>query len=139
MTEKIVDVVVAIIYNSKNEVLLQKKDLGYPWFPGKWCLFGGGIEIKEDKETALYREISEELGFRPDNLDFFREFNYEDSCHLGIRKGKQHVHTCKFYGDLADLALKEGAGLAFFSSEELDKYPIVEHDLAVLKEFYSKS
>ena len=56
MEVKNIDAVVAIILNDENEVLLQKKDLRYKWFPGEWCMFGGGIRENEEPEEALKRE-----------------------------------------------------------------------------------
>ena len=56
-------VAAVILYNERNEILLQKKDLTFPRWPGCWCMFGGGVEGNEDPETALKREIKEERDY----------------------------------------------------------------------------
>lgn len=130
------DVVTAIILNNNGEALLQKKDLSYPWFPGKWCLFGGHIEKGENPRAALQRELYEELEYKFDRINYYKEEEYEDTCSLGKRKGKMRIYVSKADIPLSKFSLKEGAGLAYLAQSELDHYPIVEHDLKILKEYF---
>ncbi len=134
MTE-IYDGVVAIILRN-NEALLQKKDMGYSWFPGKWCLFGGGLEKEEDPESSLIRELSEEISYSPKEINFYKEFQYKDKAMNKIREGKQIVYFCNFDSEISQLKINEGCGFAFFTYGELDNYPIIERDLNILKMFY---
>ena len=135
-----IDVAVAIIVNKNYEALLQKKDMGYPWFPGKWCLFGGGIEDGEDPETALRRELVEELKFNiGDEIMKFKVQNYQDETDKKIKKGRQYVYLVDFKGEISDIVLNEGAGFAFISKKELGDIKINEHDFNVLKEYYSST
>ena len=50
-----------LILNSRNEILLQRKDIDYKKWPGFWTTFGGKIE-ETDKTPldALLREVREE-------------------------------------------------------------------------------
>jgi len=60
--QKMLEVSAVIIIDSKNRVLLQKKDSDYPLGSNKWSLFGGGIEKDENAMDAVQREIKEEIG-----------------------------------------------------------------------------
>lgn len=62
-TKKIVPVpaVNAAIMNDKNQVLLTRRSAEIRE-PGKWCLPGGHLEVGEDWQTAIRREIQEEVG-----------------------------------------------------------------------------
>ena len=65
-----------IFINPESKILLYLRDLkpGIP-FPGYWDLFGGHIEIGETPETALVREIKEELNIQLTNYTFYKKFN----------------------------------------------------------------
>lgn len=54
-------VVCAIITNSKNEILACQRN-SMTSLPGKWEFPGGKIETNESKKSAIIREIKEELG-----------------------------------------------------------------------------
>lgn len=53
----------AIIFNSRDEVLLIQKRTDQKIAPGQWILPGGTIEFSEDPLTALDRELKEEIDF----------------------------------------------------------------------------
>lgn len=117
--------IVCIITNDKGEILLQKKTTDYKRFPGRWCLFGGGAESEEmDKE--MKREIMEELGVDI-SVKFLFNFNYEDF--------EQHVFSSSL-NDLSELSIGEGAGIAFFAKEELDKLSIIPESYKAIKMFF---
>lgn len=53
----------AVIFNSKGEVLVAKRNQpNLPDAHGKWELPGGGVEFGEDPLYALQREVHEESG-----------------------------------------------------------------------------
>ena len=56
---KIIEVVAAVIYNEGAYFATQR---GYGEFEGMWEFPGGKIEAGESRESALKREIQEELG-----------------------------------------------------------------------------
>ena len=137
-----VDASVVIILSKSGEVFLQKKTADYKWFPGKWCLFGGGVEAGEDSETTVREEIKEELEYDMTNLKFIKETSYKDVCGEDTREGKQYIYvheieleTTEFW---AKVSLHEGADMAFFSELELSSDLVVDHDLRSIKEYLSK-
>lgn len=130
-----------ILLNKNNEVLIQKKDLGYKWFPGRWCLPGGTIEQGETPEQCLKREMKEEYSlFKMNDLEFFICQDYLVTDPEGtIKRGKQHTYISHFHGKISDLRIGEGAGFAFFAESELDSIPVAKYDIAILKKYFSRN
>lgn len=57
-----------VFFNSKNQMLIQKRTTTKKVFPGLWDVsVGGGVLAGETSEQAMKREVEEELGV---NLDF---------------------------------------------------------------------
>jgi phosphoglycolate phosphatase-like HAD superfamily hydrolase/ADP-ribose pyrophosphatase YjhB (NUDIX family) len=56
----------ALIFNSKNEVLMVRT---HKW-SNKWGIPGGKIKLNEKSETALRREIKEETNLKVDKIEF---------------------------------------------------------------------
>lgn len=132
------NVAVALLFNKKMEILLQKKSLDYCWFPGRWCLFGGGIEKNEKPEKALIRELKEELNYNLKNKRFLGVEKYQDEIGKSFREGKQHVFYILSKRQNFNISLKEGADFAFFSYDKLDAVDIVNHDLKIIKKYYHR-
>jgi len=103
-----------IIKNKNGELLLQLRD-EYPEI-GKWVLFGGGVKDGETPESALAREIKEELNYDIKGAGFFAEY-----VDRGI---KQMIYVLREPVEIGDLALNEGAAMKFFSSVELQNLNI---------------
>lgn len=59
-------VVHMIYYNSKGEILLQRRSDYKDLAPGVWAFTGGSALAGEDSRTACIRETEEEMGFSPD-------------------------------------------------------------------------
>lgn len=132
------DVAVVLLFNEKMEILLQKKNLDYYWFPGRWCLFGGGIEKNEKPEKALIRELKEELNYNLTNKKFLGVEKYQDEIGKNFREGKQYVFYVLDKRQNFNILLKEGADFAFFSYDKLYAVDIVDHDLKIIKKYYPK-
>lgn len=131
MDKKERNVATIILLNGRNEILLQKKELIFKRWPGRWSMFGGGIKNDETPEKTIRREVREELGIKIENLKLFKIFDYEDKD----RAGRMHVYIAPFKNKVSDIRLGEGAGFAFFAYDETANLHIIDHDDKIIKEF----
>jgi 8-oxo-dGTP pyrophosphatase MutT (NUDIX family) len=78
--------VVAIIILDDGRYLMQLRD-DKPgiFYPDHWGLFGGAVDAGEDPETALRRELAEELTLTPGALRYFTRMDF-DFSRLGAGK-----------------------------------------------------
>jgi len=124
--EKIDFTVVAVIVFEKKVLLVYHKNLS------KWLFVGGHIEINEDPETALFREIEEECGLevevygnKPSYGAKGRRYLYaptyldihpitEEHSHIGM------IYFAKSKTDQVTLAEKEHDEIRWFTEGELD-------------------
>ena len=133
--EKIRNVSEAVIFNSKGEVLLQKKTKDYPAIPGGWFLFfGGEIEENEDPKDAIKRELKEELGT---DIEVLENIAILDYVLIGKYKGKRNIFKCKFNGNISDIKLSEGGGFAFFDYSELHFSKVEESVIEILENYFA--
>jgi isopentenyldiphosphate isomerase len=66
------------IFNRKGEWLLQKRSMNKDIQPGKWdTSVGGHVDFGENVETALFREVEEELGIKDFTPLFLRSYVFE--------------------------------------------------------------
>jgi len=60
-------IVMVLIFNSKGEMLIQKRSEHLKWAPGLWTMTAGGAAITGDTSaSAAGRELFEELGIQMD-------------------------------------------------------------------------
>ncbi len=138
---------VGIILDPNNQALLQKKDMGYPWGPGKWCFFGGQIEKGESGEKAFAREMEEENSLVLENVKYFDEYEFRDEITIPgttlatttkCREGTFEAYAARFDGDLEKVRLREGAGFAIYAESELESLEelMFDHNFRALSDFY---
>ena len=133
---EILEAASGFILNTRNEALFQVKDDGYNWRDNLMTLFGGKIEKGENSTDAFQREIVEEIG--PNLITgivyLFEHPLVDQHKNLKvIRTGTIHMHCARFEGDPSDISIKEGAGFAFVSERNLDRFPIVPHNLEAVR------
>ena len=107
---KNIDVVAAIIYKDSAYFATQR---GYGEFEGMWEFPGGKSEPGESRESALRREIQEELGIDITIDKFLCTTDYDyPSFHLTM-----HCYLCSVkYGDIE---LREHKSARWLMPEEL--------------------
>lgn len=108
---------VSIILKSEKGVFLQKRSESEDKFPSHWCFPGGGLEADCDisLESAIFREIKEEIGVKQEDIDNVR---YLKSI---VNKDKVYVY---FYGEIScDLEIlpdfSEVSEYGFFDKSKL--------------------
>lgn len=109
----------AVLLAPSGRVLLQHRD-DKPEIdsPGKWSLFGGGVDVGESPEAAMIREIEEEIAYR---VKRFRP--------LIVFTGNRtefHVYLSEITASIDELTLLEGQGFAFFEPQEALKLELSE-------------
>ena len=117
--------VVAAIIRDGDKILATQR--GYGEFAGGWEFPGGKIEEGESKETALRREILEELEVIIDVDDYLQTVEYDyPSFHLTM-----HCYFCHVLeGDIN--LLEHSAGL-WLSKDELESVRWLQADLKVVE------
>lgn len=110
---------VIIFRNSEEKILLQFRDSAAPSEALGWSFFGGVARGKESPTEAVIREVKEELGmdFTPSDVRLLAERNW-----VSPNTGKEKM--VYFYEGVSplswgDFTIKEGAGAAFLSKEEI--------------------
>ncbi len=102
-------VAIAII-DRKGEFLIQlRDDIPTIVYPGCWALFGGHLEEGETPESALKREIKEEINY---GITTFSKFGcYQD------KRVIRHVYHLPLTVEIDSLTLREGWDFALVSPE----------------------
>ena len=95
-------VVVAIIINSKNEILITKRSATKKKEPLKWELTGGGVKAGETSLQGILRETKEEIGLKlePEEAIFLKEIRKDeipaDFKDLWLFKKDVNIEEMKF-------------------------------------------
>ncbi|NJO94248.1 MAG: NUDIX domain-containing protein [Hydrococcus sp. RM1_1_31] len=111
MTNKPVEVALAILYR-EGEFLMQLRDdkPGIP-YPGHWGLFGGHLELGETPEEGLKRELLEEINYAIATPIAF-------GCYADLI-AIRHVYHAPLTVPLESLVLQEGWDFALLSTESI--------------------
>jgi 8-oxo-dGTP diphosphatase len=111
-------VAIAILHQSDQFLMQLRDDIPTIVYPGHWAFFGGHLDPGETHETAIHRELLEEIGHDPPGLVHFR--SYEDDP-----KVIRHVYQAPLTVGLADLQLQEGWDMGFLTLDDVrrgDRY-----------------
>jgi 8-oxo-dGTP pyrophosphatase MutT (NUDIX family) len=88
--------------------------------PGRWGFFGGHIDPGEDADTAIVREIEEELFFKPHTVSRLTELVYPrlnaEGRQVWIRRIYYDVPVTD--ADVATMRLGEGADMRVMTADE---------------------
>ncbi len=122
MQDKQITIAVGLIVNERGEILLAKRHQPEnPQIHGKWEFPGGGIEIGEDPEAALLREIKEETGLEAKIVRLLPKVYSnlwdwpEEKLHVIILS-----YECGAVGGVLDSSDEEIGELRYFKIEDID-------------------
>ncbi len=102
------------VFNSKGELYLQKRPEWKDIQPGKWdTAVGGHIDLGENVEMALKREVREELGITDFQPEAIRSYVFESA------REKELVYSYKTVYEGSITPSEELAGGRFWSIEEI--------------------
>lgn len=112
------------IINEKGEVLLQKRAATKKQYPNKWAICAGHIDAGEHYETAMLREIDEELGVKLtiNDLEFLGIYKVEEETDNIINNYFNYTYFLKTNLNIEDykIQLEELSELKYISFEELE-------------------
>lgn len=102
------------VFNSKGELYLQKRPEWKDIQPGKWdTAVGGHIDLGENVEMALKREVHEELGITDFQPEAIQSYVFESA------REKELVYSYKTVYEGSITPSEELAGGRFWSIEEI--------------------
>lgn len=131
---------IPIIYNNKVLLIHHKK-------LNRWLTIGGHIELNEDSDEALFREVKEECGLEIELISkkpsleskgtkFLHAPEYMDIHEVsGNHKHIGMVYFAKAKSDAFIHNTEEHNDIRWFSEEDLDN---LEFDLSPAIKFYAK-
>jgi isopentenyl-diphosphate delta-isomerase type 1 len=124
------------VFNSKNQLFLQKRAADKDLYPGRWdTAVGGHVDSGETVEAALIRESMEELGIQVDQIKPLFRYIMRNKWESEMIHAFEMVHDGPF-----NLDPKEIETGRFWSGFELQKMigqdiftPNFEQEFAMLK------
>lgn len=120
---KTIEVVAAVIVKDKEILATQR---GYGELQGRWEFPGGKIELGEDQQSALCREIQEELDVQIAVDDFLTTVEYDyPNFHLIM-----HAYQCELLGEFH---LQEHSAARWLGIETLYDVDWLEADLPIVE------
>jgi len=127
------DNVGALVFKDDKYLLVQRRN----WPDNFWKLPQGGIDIKEDREEALFRELYEELG--TDKFKIVKQFPFihkydwdRENINLANfkwRGQKQSFFLVEFVGNKINLNLEELKNYCWVTKDELLNKTNIDHPI----------
>jgi 8-oxo-dGTP pyrophosphatase MutT (NUDIX family) len=107
------EVAIAILFQGDRYLMQLRDDIPTIVYPGQWTFFGGHLEPGESPEIGVWRELAEEIQYRPPWLKLFE------------RRITDTVVRNVFYGPLTvppeNLTLCEGWDLGLWTVADIQR------------------
>jgi len=133
---KVTHVAVAILQKPNGDFLLASRPQGKPW-AGWWEFPGGKIEANENPEHALKRELQEELGVMPTQIQPWlqRIYDYPAISENGYDSPAKKVHLHFFFVTAwqGDLHPHEGQQLSWQNPANITVSPVLPANAPIMK------
>ena len=111
MNHQPIEVAIAILYTSDHFLMQLRDNIPGIVYPGCWGMFGGHLEAGESPETAVKRELIEEINYTPPSLIPFRRYLNPEVI--------RHVYHAPLTVELNQLVLGEGWDMGLLTIEEI--------------------
>ncbi|HLP87059.1 MAG TPA: NUDIX hydrolase [Nostocaceae cyanobacterium] len=111
MTQAKTKVAIAILYQNDRYLMQLRDNIPNIPHPGCWGLFGGHIETNESAETALQREILEEIGYQLPHFSKFGDYETRTVIH--------HVYLAPLLVQIDQLVLGEGWDMGLLTATDI--------------------
>lgn len=113
------------IMNEKGEMLLQKRASTKKQEPNKWAICAGHVDAGETVESAIIREIEEELGIKVsiDELEFLNTYKKRNNLPNNIKNYYfQYMYFIKTNWKVEDykIRVQELSEIKYISFEEFE-------------------
>jgi len=121
----------AILINEKDEIMLVKRRVD----PGKglWDIPGGFVDLNEDLEESLNRELHEELGIRPRKLKYIKSYVETYKYSTRFQQAIGTIFEAKISSSEKLTPADDISGYKFFSKKNI---PIENLAFRGLKDFF---
>ena len=123
-----IEVVAAVIIQDGKVLCVQRPKHAKEYISLKWEFPGGKVEVGENREEALVREIQEELAAEIHELQYLMtvEHAYPD-FYLTM-----HTYSCTLKS--GEITLGEHVDMKWLTTEELNQLDWAEADVPVVKQ-----
>lgn len=109
-------VVHVLVRDAQHRLLLQKRSMNKSVAAGKWdTSVGGHVDCGESVEQAVFRETAEELGIRPDPLEFAYQYIHSNDHESEL----VFTYVCRYEGQIR-YNPEEIETVAFWAPEEIE-------------------
>jgi len=119
-------VVHVLVFNDAGNLLLQKRSMNKDVAPGKWdTSVGGHVSPGENVKTAALREMEEELGVIPEDIEPLYSYIHSDSHESELVSTYRCMHNGPFPFNREEIdevafwsidAISESIGMGVFSA-----------------------
>lgn len=119
----------------RNRILLVKR--GKEPSKGLFAFPGGRVESNETMDEAVRREVQEETGLQPENLEFLETINLRNSD-LISESGDYRLHV--FHGNHSGgepTAGDDADEAGWFTLEQLETMPLTDSSLRIARKLLS--